>query len=179
MITQQKVSLDDFIQFVSQPENESRVFELINGEIIEKMPGRASNSTISANLIVGVGAFCKQHSLPRFITGEAGSYRVLGRVVAPDFAYKQTPTSSECPDPVPPLWVAKVISENDTQYAVRAKRQLYLQAGILYWEIYPEDRGIDVYTPSGSNVHSYQENDTLDVGDLIPGFKLIVRELFG
>ena len=177
MVAREKVTLEYFKQFVEQPENADRLFELINGEIVEKMPGTTSNSGISAVLIMEVGPFCKQNRIPCFITGEAGSYDVLGHVFAPDFAYKSTPLSKEYPDPVPPLWVAEVVSSNDQPRLIRAKRQVYLQAGILYWEIYPEEQGVDVYAPD-QPVRSYGVEDTLDVGELLPGFTLVVRELF-
>ena len=68
-------------------------------------------------------------------------------VVAPDFAYKPTPTVAEYPDPQPPLWVAEVISPNDKATEINAKRRKYIEARILYWEMYPDERLIDVYAP--------------------------------
>lgn len=177
MVMREQFTLDDFKQFVEQPENAERLFELINGEIVEKMPGTTSNSGITINLGGEVRAFCKQNQRPCFITGEAGSYDVLGRVFAPDFAYKNTPLSKEYPDPVPPLWVAEVVSVNDKPRFIRAKRQVYLEAGILYWEIYPDEQSVDVYAP-GQLVRTYGLNDTLDVGDLLPGFNIMAAELF-
>ncbi len=177
MVAREKTTLEAFRQFVQQPENSDRLFELINGEIVEKPLGTTSNSGIAMSIVGEVGFFCKQHNLPYFITGEAGSYDVLGHVFAPDFAYKQTPLSKDYPDPVPPLWVAEVISTNDKPREIRAKREVYLEAGILYWEIYPEDQVVDVYTP-GQPVQTYRIDETLDVGDLLPDFTLAVRALF-
>jgi Uma2 family endonuclease len=178
MLTQHKVTLDEFIRYVNQPENADRLFELINGEIVEKMPGRASNSAISMTLGGEVYAFCKHHKLPCFISGEAGSYLILGHIYMPDFAYRTIPLSKEYPEPIPPLWVAEVVSPTDKPTDIRAKRQVYLEAGILYWEIYPEDQSVDVYTPPGQNVHTYRGDEIIDLSALIPGFSLSVRNLF-
>jgi Uma2 family endonuclease len=178
MLTQQKVTLDDFIQFANQPENADRMFELINGEIVEKMPGRASNSAIAMKLGIKTGSLCEQNNLPYFISGEAGSCNVLGHVYMQDFAYGTIPLSTDYPEPIPPLWVAEVISPNDKPSEIRAKRLVYLEAGILYWEIYPEAKSIDVYTPPGQNVQTYRESDSIDLSALIPGFTLAVRDLF-
>lgn len=177
MAAREKVTLEDFRQFVEQPENADRLFELINGEIVEKMPGTTRNSLISANLIGEARNFCKQNQLSYCITGEAGTYLVDGHILAPDFAYKSTPATSEYPDPNAPLWVAEVVSPNDKPREIRAKRAIYLQAGILYWEIYPEDQIIDVHAP-GQPVRSYGVADTLDASDLLPGFSVQVREIF-
>ena len=175
MVARENVTLESFKQFAD--EHSDHLFELINGEIVEKMPGTTSNSGISAVLIMEVGSFCKQNHLPYFVSGEAGSYDVLGHAFAPDFAYKQTPLSKDYPDPIPPLWVVEVVSANDKPRLIRVKRQVYLQSGILYWEIYPEEQSVDVYVP-GQPVQTFGIDDTLDVGDLISGFTLPVRELF-
>ncbi len=177
MVMREKVTLEGFKQFVEMPENADRLFELINGEIVEKMPGRATNSAISANLIGLVFSFCKQHQLPYVITGEHGTYSVLGHSLAPDFAYRTEPLTGAYPEPEPPLWVVEVISPTDEPGNIAAKRQVYLQAGILYFEAYPKERAIDVYAP-GQPPRRYSMDDVIDVGDVIPGLKLVVRELF-
>jgi Uma2 family endonuclease len=43
------------------------------------------------------------------------------------------------------LWAVEVISPNDKVADIRKKRQRYLEAGILLWEVYPDERLIDVY----------------------------------
>ena len=103
MLTQQKVTLDDFILFANQPENADRLFELINGEIVEKMPGRATNSAISMRLGAKVIVWCEQHGIPCVVTGEQGTYDVLEHSLAPDFAYRTEPLTGAYPEPEPPL----------------------------------------------------------------------------
>jgi Uma2 family endonuclease len=177
MAAREKMTLEAFKQFVEAPENSDRLFELINGEIIEVMPGRASNSQIHDVIVAEVRPFCKANKLPCYTASADGAFDVLGHVFAPDFAYKRTPMRSDYPDPVPPLWAVEVISPTDEVGHIRVKRNTYLQAGILYWEIYPEAQSVDVYAP-GQPVKTYGVADTLDAGDLIPGFTLAVRELF-
>ena len=176
-VQKQLYTIEEFVRFTEQPENSDRLFELINGEIIEKMPGTTRNSAIAAWVIFFVRLFCREREIPCFISGEQGTYDILGHAYAPDFAYKQTPTSTEYPDPVAPLWVVEVISPNDKPGEIRVKRLIYLQAGILYWEIYPEDQAVDVYIP-GQPVHTYGIDDMIEVGDLLPGFKLAVKDIF-
>lgn len=176
-VEKQLITFEDFLVFALQPGNENREFELINGEIIEKMPGRTSNSEIRDIIVGEVRPFCKQHGIPCHTSGEAGAYEIQGSVVVPDFAYKTTPMSNEYPDPVPPLWVVEVISPTDRAKEIRDKRQVYLQAKLLYWEIYPESRSVDVYM-TGQMVKTFHINDMLDGGNVLPGFSLAVRELF-
>jgi Uma2 family endonuclease len=176
-ISKQQGTIKDFQEFVMQPENSDRLFELINGEIIEKMPGRTRNSEFGLILASLVRPFCRAHNLPCHISGEAGAYEIQGSVVAPDFAYKRTPMSSEYPDPVAPEWAIEVISPTDKAPDIRKKRQIYIRAGILYWEMYPESESIDVYAP-GQPMQTIEINGTLDVGDLIPGFTVTAQEIF-
>jgi Uma2 family endonuclease len=170
-------TFDDFLAFIALPENEDRLFEFIDGEIIEVSPGRTRNSGFGHLFAVKVHNFSEQHNLPCFTSGGDGAYSVQGHTVAPDFAYKRTPLSDEYPDPVPPLWVIEVISPTDRGVDIRKKRRVYREAGILLWEMYPLTESIDVYTP-GKPQQEFGVDDVLDVGDILPGFTLALRDIF-
>jgi Uma2 family endonuclease len=180
MVTSERtkpITLEAFREYVERPENSAGMFELINGEIIHVSPSRTRNSEFPMRLALVVGIFCREHNLPCHISGADGAYIIDGNVVVPDFAYKPTPMSDEYPDPEPPLWVVEVISPTDKAPDIRAKRQIYIQAGILYWELYPQSPSIDVYAP-GQPTRTIELDETLDGGDVLPGFKVPVRELF-
>lgn len=178
MVIQQKlVTADEFEVFIDRPENSDRLFEFINGEIIEKMPGRTLISFYRELITVAVHIFCRQHNIPCYTSGEAGAYRILGNTVVPDFAYKHTPMSNEYPDPEPPEWAVEVISPTDIAENISAKRRIYIEAGILYWEMYPKFQTIDVYEPN-EPMKTYRINDVLDGGDVMPGFSLPLKEIF-
>jgi len=177
VVQKQLYTIEDFKQFVSEPENTDRLFELINGEISEVMPGRTSNSQIPMIIAAEVRPFCKAHGVPCFTSGADGAYDVQGNVVAPDFAYKHTPMSDDYPDPVAPEWAVEIISPTDEVGKIRRKRAIYLAARILLWEIYPEDRSVEVYAPN-QPVRTYGVDDTLDGGDVLPEFTLAVKDIF-
>lgn len=169
--------LDRFAEFIARPENQGRLFEFINGEFIEVSPGRTSNSGYPHLISFAVRLFCRGNRIPCYISGEAGAYRIGENTVVPDFAYKRTPLSDDYPDPVAPLWVVEVVSPTDRPDEVRAKRNIYIEAGILYWEMYPTSQSIDVYEP-GKPPRAFGIDDTLDGGDVLPGFTLPMREIF-
>lgn len=171
------LALDDFAEFIAQPENADRLFELINGEIVEVSPGRTRNSEIGHWIAVAVHLFCREHNLPCHTSGGDGAYKINGNVAAPDFAYKRSPMSDEYPDPEPPLWAVEIISPTDKAADIRKKRKIYQQAGILLWEIYPQSQSIDVYMP-GQPLREAGIEDSLDVGNILPEFKLAVRDIF-
>ena len=171
-------TFEDFQQFAALPENEDRLFEFINGEIIEVLPEPTWYSELGHKLTFPVYLLCKSRNIPCYTSGEQGTYRIQGHVVVPDFAYKHTPLSKDYPDPVAPEWAVEIISPTDKAGKIRAKREIYQAASILYWEIYPDLERIDVYAP-GQPAHSFGIDDVLDGSEVLPGFTLAVHELFG
>jgi Uma2 family endonuclease len=177
-LSQQRVwTIEDFQGFVARPENTDRLFELINGEIVEKMPGRTSNSFLSMKLDRKVYPFCLQHNIPCYTSGGDGAYAVQGQIVAPDFAFKTTPMSDDYPDPEPPLWAVEIVSPTDKAIDIRTKREIYIKAGILYWEMYPQLPRIDVYAP-GTPLRTLGIDGVLDGDDVLLGFELPVKDIF-
>jgi Uma2 family endonuclease len=174
---QQVWTIADFQEHVSLPENSDRLYELINGEIVEKMPGRTRNSEYGLVVASLVRPFCRAHHLACHLSGADGAYEIQGNVLVPDFAYKRTPMSTDYPDPVAPEWVIEVISPTDKAPEIRKKRQIYVRAEILYWEMYPESENIDVYVP-GQLPQTIEIDGVLDVGDLIPGLTITAKEIF-
>lgn len=170
------MTIDEFVAFTRLPENAARNFEFVDGEIIEKMPGTTQNSAIAANLVFEARLHCQNHNLPCYISVEAGAYRIGNNTLVPDFAYKPTPMTSEYPDPVPPLWAVEVISFTDKVGDIRKKRQRYLEAGILLWEVYPDDHQIEVYVPN-QPVKTYMGQDVIDV-PVVAGLQIDVAKPF-
>jgi Uma2 family endonuclease len=177
MLKQKEMTLEEFVVFANLPENEDRNLEFINGKVVEMSPSRSRNSDLGDMLVFQVRLFCRQHNIPCRTTSGDGAYNIDGNTIAPDFAYKPTEMSNEYPDPVPPLWAVEIISPTDTAQDIRNKREIYLHAGILYWELYPDERSIDVYA-SGQPKKTYSMGDMLDGGDVLLGFTLTVAELF-
>jgi Uma2 family endonuclease len=173
----QPITIDEFRAYVEQAENSDQIYELIHGEIIVVSPSRTRNSEFGQLITVAVHVFCRTHNLPCHTSGADGTYSIDGHVVVPDFAYKTTPMSNDYPDPTPPLWVVEIISPTDKAPDIRDKRQIYVQAGILYWEVYPQSKSIDVYA-LGQQVRTVGIDDVLDGGAVLPDFELAVRELF-
>ncbi len=60
---------------------------------------------------------------------------------------------------------------------MRAKAEYYLAHGArIVWLVYPKKHLIEVCTKDDAQI--LDENDELDGGDVLPGFKLSVREVF-
>lgn len=170
------MSLEEFQRWAELPENADHDFELIHGEVIPVTPVRTPHSFIHNLIVVAVHNYCNAQKLPCYTTSGDGSYGILGSVIAPDFAYKSTPLLDYYPDPEPPLWAVEIIPPNEKANAIRAKREIYRQAGILYWEMYPQSHSVDVYA-RGEPMRTVGIDETLDGGAVLPGFILPLRDL--
>ena len=172
--TQQPIkTADEFIAYALLPENAARNLEFINGKVIEKLGSTTQNAQIPMLLSSLVINYCDTHGIACFVTGADGEYCLDEWCFIPDFAYKQTPVSATFPDRVPPLWAVEVISANENP---ADKRRKYVQADILLWEIYSDERVIDVYA-RGQSLATYGLGSTIAV-DVVRGLKVEVSKLF-
>ena len=70
----------------------------------------------------------------------------------------------------------EVISPNDKVEGIRKKRLLYLEANILLWEIYPDERVVDVYAPN-QPLATYGIDASIDV-PVVAGLRIEAAKLF-
>lgn len=172
-------------QLWEKPEEPGKRFELVRGELVE-MPGTgAEHGTIAMEIIAALLAFVRP--------------RTLGRVYAGDVTYilARNPDTLRIPDvsfvaqeriaqhgipkgywPFPPDLAVEIVSPNDRADAVGAKVDEYLAAGVrLVWVVWPDTSSVMVYTLD-EEPREYSEGDTLDGGEVLPGFSVLVRDLF-
>lgn len=104
-------------------------------------------------------------------------------VCAPDIAFVSRERLDKVSDPegywpgAPDLAV-EVLSPGDTVSEVGQKVKEYLEAGArMVWVVSPKMRTVTLYR-SLTDIEVLTENDTLDGGDVVPGFSFGVREIF-
>ncbi|HEX3052217.1 MAG TPA: Uma2 family endonuclease [Aggregatilineaceae bacterium] len=181
MVATQRYTVEEFDQFVDRPENADRLFEYIGGEIIE-VPSNPYASYISGRIFRRIANFVEEHDLG-FTTGEAGGYVVSGEKYAPDVAYlsktRQSKLATEGYNPVPPNLAVEVDfpSTYKSQQTLLIKVGNYLAAETVVWIVRPETKTVDVYVP-GERVKILDMQGTLDGGDILPGFKLSISDIF-
>lgn len=77
-----------------------------------------------------------------------------------------------------PGLAVEVKSKNDTQPFIEKRVQDFLKAGVkVVWIADPETRTVSEYR-SNAPARVYAELDTLTVEDVIPGFRMAVRDVF-
>jgi Uma2 family endonuclease len=177
--THQRMTVEDFEAFVDLPENADRNFEFIGGEIVE-VPSNPYSSHIAARIVRYLAAFVDDNNLGH-VTTEAGGYKVYGERYAPDVAYISNKRQPELPrhgyNPNAPDLAVEVVSPSDKQEPLLTKVTNYLAAGTVVWVIYPDEKKVSVLLP-GQPPKTLTIEDTLDGGDLLPGFSLPVKNIF-
>ena len=164
-------------------------FELVNGELVEKDMGWES-SRIGLRLASFLFMHCDSHQLG-WVNGPDAGYQCYeevypddpDRVRKPDVSFIRLARLAPEDRPeghcaIVPDLVAEVISPNDTAYEVREKTEEYLRAGVqIVWVIDPHAKQVDVHRADGS-VLKLHEDTELSGEDVVPGFRLLVGELF-
>jgi Uma2 family endonuclease len=187
MAIQKKLyTVEEFEKFADTWENTDRRFELIEGEIFEKLPTE-EHGVIAANIAGFVWTFNHQHKLG-ILTIEARHQMPGEKYNArmPDVSFirgaERTPVKKGSVPQMPDLAI-EIQSPDDDFQDLHAKAKYYLQNGSrLSWLFFPKTRTVDVCTWNAQkrdmDVKTLMIDDTLDGGDVLLGFKVAVREIF-
>lgn len=172
----------DVIQERASPER--RLCELIDGTLVEKPMG-AKESILACYLIRLLGNHVHANRLG-VVLGPDGMLQLFpGRVRIPDVSFipwEQIPGRKWPDDPIPeipPDLAVEVLSPSNTTGEIRLKLRDYFQSGTrLVWVIDPKKQNARSYT-SSDTYQTVAKSGSLDGGDVLPGFRLWLPELFG
>jgi Uma2 family endonuclease len=166
------------------PEAEKR-YELIDGMLVEVEGMGGRHGTMCTEIVTELRLFTRERKLGRVFT-EGTRFRIAQDpdvVLMPDVSFVRSdriPREGiwERTVPIPPDFAAEIASPNDTMAEVRRKAQRYLDAGVLLvWIVWPGRREVSVIRPGQPEV-VLDEDEVLDGGDVIPGFRLPVSAIF-
>ncbi len=166
------------------PEAEKR-FELIDGMLVEVNGMGGRQGAISAEITLDLHICICPRRMGRLFSG--GTRFILRRnpdlVVMPDISFilaERIPLEGlwENSVPIPPDFAAEIASPDETDTEVRCRTRLYLDAGVrLVWIVWPRQHAVSVFRPGQPELW-LTEDDELDGGDVIPGFRLPVASIF-
>ena len=173
---------DDVIAALEAPRK--RICELIDGVLVEKAMGYRE-SVLASLFIELLNAWVRPRNLG-LVSSPDGTMRLwAGRVRIPDVAFTswdRMPGRKRPPKPIPELspdLAVEVLSLSNTRREMQLKLEDYFAANVrLVWIVDPQTRTVKVYTGL-TNMTLLAENDTLDGGDVLPGFSIPLAELFG
>ena len=165
-----------------------RICELVEGILVEKAMGYRADS-VGTRLILLLGAFLEEHNLGALSGAQGGMRFNLDLVRMPDVGFirwDSVEDTDDIEDPdgafleYPPDLAVEVLSPGNTAREMAIKLEEYAKAGVkLVWYVDPERQEVEVY-PKGKTrgKKTLGINDTLDGGDVLPGFSVPVAKLF-
>ncbi len=173
---------DDVITALEAPRK--RICELIDGVLVEKAIG-FGESVLTSWLISLLNAWVRPRNLG-LVSSPDGMLRLwAGRVRIPDVAFTswdRMPGRKRPVKPIPELssdLAVEVLSLSNTHREMKLKLADYFTANVrLVWVVDPQTKTVKVYTGL-NDMTLLGENDTLDGGDVLPGFSIPLAELFG
>jgi Uma2 family endonuclease len=160
-------------------------YELIEGVLHRMSPAGTEASAIAIRIGGRLDAFAFERRLGK-VTGADGGYffdRDPDTVRALDVAFVRTDRLPPADQqrgysPVVPDLAVEVVSPGDSAREVAEKVAFYLAHGVpLVWVVRPRPRTVTVH-PAGGEPRVLGEGDVLDGGDVLPGFRLRVADLF-
>lgn len=179
-LVDKRTTVEEFERFIYEPENISREFEYIGGEIVSVVSNNYS-SEIASIINFYIRLHLKENKMGGRVTGADGGYIIAGERYIPDVAYvsqeKQPKPSREAYNPTPPDLAVEVLSPTNDDKQMRIKITNYLAVGTTVWVVNPAERSLEVYSP-GQPVIVLDESQILDGGGVLPGFTLAVAEIF-
>lgn len=169
----------------NMPEASGKRFELVDGELVE-VPGASGVHGLIA-LLVGslIRAFVTEKRIG-VAFGDGTAYILQSKpdlVRIPDASYVSWDRIPEggVPDrfmPLAPDLAIEIVSPGDTAQEVYDKVHQYLDAGtLMVWVLWPRYQAVTQYRANG-HVQEFSAEDVLDGGNVLPGFRVMVSDLF-
>jgi Uma2 family endonuclease len=169
----------------AMPEAPGKLFELVDGELVEIAGVTAFHGFVAGALLGLLSAFARERNLG--LAFPDNTAYVLRRspdlVRIPGVSYVSWPRVPEGGIPegfweIAPDLAVEIVSPSDVAQEVYRKVHEYLDAGTrIVWVLWPTYRAITLYAEGGI-VRDLGPEDVLEGGDVLPGFQVSVGELF-
>ncbi len=171
-------------ELLAMPDDGYR-YELVRGELKRMSPAGDEHGRVGMELAIPLGAHVKKNKLGKLYLAETGF--LIGTdpdtVRAPDVAFVRVERIKDGPGlkgyriGAPDLAV-EVVGPGDTVSEVEEKVAEWLEGGArLAWVVSPKLHTVTVYR-SLTDIVTLTEKDVLDGGDVVPGFKIDIAEIF-
>lgn len=160
-------------------------YELVKGELCKMAPTGDEHGEITVELTAALHAHVKKHKLGKVYAAETG-FKLESdpdTVRAPDIAFvrrERVEATGRLPgfrSGAPDL-VVEVLSPSDRIGKIEGKVAQWLEGGArMVWIVSPKLHTVTVYR-SLTDALMLTEKNTLDGGEVVPGFEIKVAEIF-
>ena len=160
-------------------------YELVEGELKTMSPAGFEHGALVMNVSIILGPYVKANDLGVCLGAETG-FRLASdpdTVLAPDVAFvrRERIPAGGLPKKFwsgPPDLAVEVMSPGDSSAEAARKAGAWLTAGaLLVWTVNPKKRTVAVHR-SAQDVVVLNEDDELGGGEVVPGFRCKVSEIF-
>ncbi|MEE8391432.1 MAG: Uma2 family endonuclease [Anaerolineae bacterium] len=160
-------------------------YELVRGELMIMSPAGVRHGKFASRLDRALGSYVEEHNLGEAYTAEPGFELEAEPLTirAPGVAFvrrERIPPEGE-PEgfwAIAPDLVIEIISPSETARQVHEQVADYLRAGTrLLWLVYPASQTVMEYHPP-MEARRLTVEDDLDGGDVVPGFRYPLKQLF-
>ena len=186
VVERQYIRADQFLEVVAAPQYDDCIVELVNGELVEMPKPGGEHGEIAMRVGAMLFNHVSAHDLGRVTAAETGFVlernpdgrdTVRGLDVAFISKAKASKPLSHSLVSIPPDLAVEVVSPSNEAKDIRKKIRQLLNAGTsLIWIVYPDMRIVDAHTSAGAT--TFEEDDSLTGGDVLPGFEVRVADIF-
>ncbi|MBA2319141.1 MAG: Uma2 family endonuclease [Euzebyales bacterium] len=161
-------------------------YELVEGKLRQMSPAGGMHGILAARIGSCLTVFALESGIGETFAAETGFLlsRDPDTVRAPDAAFVRgdrlpAPEALAGFQAMAPDLAVEVVSPADRATQVAEKTASWLDAGTrLVWVVYPDRRMVAEHHPDGT-AQLLRGEQTLTGGDVMPGFRLPLPELFG
>ena len=161
-------------------------YELVKGELRKTLPAGMRHGLIAMNVSAPLASHVRLNNLGEVYAAETGFLIASNpdTVRAPDCAFLSRSKLEEVGAiegywPGAPVLVIEVISPNDNYSEDEEKVLEWLEAGALMVVLVnPRKETVTVYR-SLTDILVLTEKDVLDGGEVVPGWTIAIKEIFG
>lgn len=160
-------------------------YELVNGELRSMSPSGFPHGRIAALLTAALVQFVSDRELGVVCAAETGFRLSMNpdTVLAPDLAFISKQRLNQVGEskgywPGAPDLAVEVLSPGDSTTAVTEKISQWFRFGTKQvWIVNPKQRTATVFR-SIENTETFSESDYLEAQDLLPGFRILLKNIF-
>ena len=158
-------------------------YELVSGELRERPFLGHVHGRRAGYILVSIGIHAMENDLGIVYSSNTGFQFATDHVRAPNVAFvsRERADAAKGPEgyfPGPPDVAVELASSSDSYMDMDERISDYLEAGTLaVIVVNPRNRTVRIHRPSG-DVALLTESDTLAVDDVIPGWRMPVRDIF-
>jgi len=180
-VVRQRVTADELLRM---PDDGFR-YEIVRGELRKMTPAGNVHGRVAMSFAWRLARHVEENRLGSVYAAETG-FKLASNpdtVRAPDAAFVSRARIEEVGEvegywPGAPDLAVEVISPGDLYAEVEDKVFDWLEAGTkMVVVVNPRNRSVTVYR-SRTDIAVLSEADTLEGGDIVPGFELAVREIY-